>query len=365
MSAFTLSSDCYALLSELQLQRTASTRYLQEQLQAQQPIGRALTDKLSQLQLQGLVRLRGEQQWSLTAEGTLALILAVRSGACPMPNWARVPSVTGQEMAQALVRELCLGEAGQVPTYYLAADLLSLLDVPEAHRLLPGSSPQWQQLMLMHFSLQTLLDAEPGEQWPLTSVACACAPELTRVSEGFASEWQWLCGDLAGEVTTHWPALQQLAEQGAEQPLAERLLGALGQWQAQGDQGQWPLMFGGLLWLGWLQQADPVIASEQRKKWQRSLGNQFPLLADLLEIQSANPFRIRAYRNAARTISSTSDSLADLAATGGDLTQLPGIGKDLARQIIEIAQTGKLKSLEERLIVTWLQVCDVRAVAIC
>ncbi|GDX92218.1 DNA polymerase/3'-5' exonuclease PolX [Planctomycetia bacterium] len=77
------------------------------------------------------------------------------------------------------------------------------------------------------------------------------------------------------------------------------------------------------------------------------IAGQFELLADLLEIQSANPFRIRAYRNAARTISSTSDSLADLAAAGGDMTQLPGIGKDLARQIIEIAQTGKLKSLEE------------------
>ncbi len=137
MSASTLSSDCYALLGELQLQRTASTRYLQEQL----PFGQALLDKLSQLQLLGLVRLRGEQQWSLTAEGTLALILAVRRGDCPMPNWARVPSVTGQEMAQALVRELCLGEAGQVPAYYLAADLLSLLDLPDAHRLLAGSSP--------------------------------------------------------------------------------------------------------------------------------------------------------------------------------------------------------------------------------
>lgn len=78
-----------------------------------------------------------------------------------------------------------------------------------------------------------------------------------------------------------------------------------------------------------------------------TIAGQFELLADLLEIQNANPFRIRAYRNAARTISSTSDSLADLAATGGDLTQLAGIGKDLARQIIEIAQTGKLKSLEE------------------
>src|SRR5690606_9497649 len=46
-----------------------------------------------------------------------------------------------------------------------------------------------------------------------------------------------------------------------------------------GAKGQWPLMFSALLWLGWLQQADPVIASEQRKKWQRSLGNPFPLLA--------------------------------------------------------------------------------------
>ena len=35
------------------------------------------------------------------------------------------------------------------------------------------------------------------------------------------------------------------------------------------------------------------------------IAGQFELLADLLEIQSANPFRIRAYRNAARTISST------------------------------------------------------------
>ncbi|WP_250894944.1 hypothetical protein, partial [Aeromonas dhakensis] len=40
--------------------------------------------------------------------------------------------------------------------------------------------------------------------------------------------------------------------------------------------------FSALLWLGWLQQADPVLASEQRKKWLRTLANQFPLLADLL-----------------------------------------------------------------------------------
>ena len=59
---------------------------------------------------------------------------------------------------------------------------------------------------------------------------------------------------------------------------------------------------------------------------------QFELLADLLEIQGANPFRIRAYRNAARTISSTAESLSDLVANGTDLTQFSGIGKDLGAQ---------------------------------
>jgi DNA polymerase (family 10) len=77
------------------------------------------------------------------------------------------------------------------------------------------------------------------------------------------------------------------------------------------------------------------------------MASQFELLADLLEIQGANPFRIRAYRNAARTISSAAESFADIVASGGDPGQFAGIGKDLARQIAEIAQTGHLSSLEE------------------
>ncbi|MGY3901507.1 DEAD/DEAH box helicase [Aeromonas lusitana] len=296
MSAFTLSSDCYALLSELQLQRAASTRHLLDCLpqadvrQGPQSPGQRLTSKLEQLQQQGLVRLRGEQQWSLTAEGTLALILGVRGGHCPMPDWSRVPSVTGQELAQGLVRELCLGEGGQIPPYYQSAELLSLLDLPDAHRLLAGSSPAWQRLLLEHFALQTLLDAEPQAHWPLRSATAACAPALSRETEGLAAEWDWLCGPLTdearGEVTTHWPALQRLAEHTDEQPLGERLLAALAQWKVEGqseaDQPAWPSSFSALLWLGWLQQADPVLASEQRKKWQRSLGNESPLLADLL-----------------------------------------------------------------------------------
>ncbi len=70
---------------------------------------------------------------------------------------------------------------------------------------------------------------------------------------------------------------------------------------------------------------------------------QFELLADLLEIQGANPFRIRAYRNAARTISSTADALSDMVRDSQDLTQFDGIGKDLARQIAEIVTPDSIQ----------------------
>ena len=78
-----------------------------------------------------------------------------------------------------------------------------------------------------------------------------------------------------------------------------------------------------------------------------AIAAQFELLADLLEIQNANPFRIRAYRNAARTISGLAETLSDTVAAGGDLTELPGIGADLARQIREIVSTGQHSGLQE------------------
>ena len=57
------------------------------------------------------------------------------------------------------------------------------------------------------------------------------------------------------------------------------------------------------------------------------------LLADLLEIQGANPFRIRAYRNAVNTVTGLSRSLQGMVADGEDLTELPGIGKNVAAHI--------------------------------
>jgi DNA polymerase (family 10) len=73
----------------------------------------------------------------------------------------------------------------------------------------------------------------------------------------------------------------------------------------------------------------------------------FDQLADLLDIEDANPFRIRAYRNAARFVRSHPESIAELVAAGADLTELPGIGKDLAAKIEVIVRTGHLPLLEE------------------
>ncbi|MBI3576315.1 MAG: DNA polymerase/3'-5' exonuclease PolX [Gammaproteobacteria bacterium] len=73
----------------------------------------------------------------------------------------------------------------------------------------------------------------------------------------------------------------------------------------------------------------------------------FDEIADLLEIQGENPFRIRAYRNAARQLESMGVPAADMLAKGENLTELPGIGDDLAAKIREIVETGKCRALEK------------------
>lgn len=70
-------------------------------------------------------------------------------------------------------------------------------------------------------------------------------------------------------------------------------------------------------------------------------------VADLLEIEGANEFRIRAYRNAVRTISTLSGDVAEMVEQGEDLTELEGIGEDLAAKIEEIVKTGSLQQLQE------------------
>ena len=73
----------------------------------------------------------------------------------------------------------------------------------------------------------------------------------------------------------------------------------------------------------------------------------FDELADLLEIEDANPFRVRAYRNAARTVRAFGRPLGELVAEGKDLTRLQGIGKELAAKILEILESGHAKALDK------------------
>lgn len=70
-------------------------------------------------------------------------------------------------------------------------------------------------------------------------------------------------------------------------------------------------------------------------------------LADLLEIEGENRYRIRAYRNASRTVESMSRNLADMVRDGEDLSKLPGIGDAISAKIAEIVETGRMGALEQ------------------
>jgi DNA polymerase (family 10) len=70
-------------------------------------------------------------------------------------------------------------------------------------------------------------------------------------------------------------------------------------------------------------------------------------MADLLEIQGANPFRVRAYRNAVRTVENQTRPICELLAEGCDLSTLPGIGADICGFINELANTGEIAALKD------------------
>ncbi len=77
------------------------------------------------------------------------------------------------------------------------------------------------------------------------------------------------------------------------------------------------------------------------------IANALDEIANLLEIDNANPFRVRAYRNAARTVRGLGKNLATLVQQGRDLKSLPGIGRDLAAKIEAMLDTGHMAALDE------------------
>lgn len=77
------------------------------------------------------------------------------------------------------------------------------------------------------------------------------------------------------------------------------------------------------------------------------IADMFNKTADLLEIKGENEFRVRAYRNAARTVEGLSKQASEMLKHGDSLSNLSGIGKDLAGKIETIVTTGKLPLLQE------------------
>lgn len=78
------------------------------------------------------------------------------------------------------------------------------------------------------------------------------------------------------------------------------------------------------------------------------IARQLDEVADLLEISDANPFKVRAYRNAARTVRDHPEPLAELVRAGGfDLTELPSIGESIAGEIEALVATGEMPQRQE------------------
>jgi DNA polymerase (family 10) len=75
------------------------------------------------------------------------------------------------------------------------------------------------------------------------------------------------------------------------------------------------------------------------------IGAAFEEMADLLAIQSANPFRVRAYRRAAQVVRALPRELAPTR-DPKELRGMPGIGPDLASKIVELCTSGQLRALQ-------------------
>jgi DNA polymerase (family 10) len=73
------------------------------------------------------------------------------------------------------------------------------------------------------------------------------------------------------------------------------------------------------------------------------IARQLDDVANLLEISDGNPFKVRAYRNAARTVRDHPEPLAELVRAGGfDLTELPSVGEGIASEIEALVATGDM-----------------------
>lgn len=88
-------------------------------------------------------------------------------------------------------------------------------------------------------------------------------------------------------------------------------------------------------------------------------------IAELLEFKGDNPFKFRSYQMAAETIGPMGTPIAEIVARGGasELQKIPGIGKTISAQILEIVETGKSSYFEELTTEVPATVLDLRRVS--
>jgi len=90
-----------------------------------------------------------------------------------------------------------------------------------------------------------------------------------------------------------------------------------------------------------------MIAAMSELPRNEALAEQFDLLADLMELEASDSFRIGAYRKAAARIRETPASVAQLA-LDGKAKQLQGIGKTIEGKIVEVVEDGEIHALTKR-----------------
>jgi len=109
-----------------------------------------------------------------------------------------------------------------------------------------------------------------------------------------------------------------------------------------GASGSRPIAFAAVCWLhGAMESGLPVVSNEQ-------IADILEQVAERLESQHANIYRIDAYRAGAAVVRGHSTSIQDLALSEGrvGLDALPQIGSSLSGSIDEIAHTGRLRMLQ-------------------
>jgi len=78
----------------------------------------------------------------------------------------------------------------------------------------------------------------------------------------------------------------------------------------------------------------------------REIASLFQKMADILESRDDNPFKINAYRKAARILSDLTTDIEEIAQSG-ELQKIPGIGKGTAEKIVEYLETGTITKFEQ------------------